>query len=147
MSVRVELESALKIAIADGETDDRYAERVCRASLQLPDERWEKLSPEVRQWTNDAHEALERGKLLPPLDYPTEPEVPTGKRPAGRPSQFPAEAKIRLLVTDNPHRRGTQSFDKFTRLRDGMRVAEAVALGLSKADIWRGGKGERIKVS
>jgi hypothetical protein len=42
---------------------------------------------------------------------------------------------IRLLVTSNPKRSGTSAHDRFAKYRDGMTVADALRVGVTRGDL------------
>ena len=50
-------------------------------------------------------------------------------------SKFSNEAKITLISPTNPKRPGSKAADDWTKYTDGMTVGEALALGISRADI------------
>lgn len=53
----------------------------------------------------------------------------------GRTPKFDVEAKIKLLVSENPKRKGSASFKRFEKYENGMKVSEALAKGVRSADI------------
>ncbi len=44
-------------------------------------------------------------------------------------AKFSDDAKIKLLVTENPRRKGTVAYDKFAKFKDGMTVGEFIKAG------------------
>jgi hypothetical protein len=44
-------------------------------------------------------------------------------------AKFSDDAKIKLLVTENPRRKGTVAYDKFSKFKDGMTVGEFIKAG------------------
>jgi hypothetical protein len=49
----------------------------------------------------------------------------------GRAPNYAADAKIKLLVKDNPHRAGTGRFKRWPKYKSGMTVSEAIKAGLT----------------
>jgi hypothetical protein len=47
----------------------------------------------------------------------------------GRRAKFSDDAKITLLVKENPRRKGTVAYDKFAKFRSGMTVGEFMKAG------------------
>ncbi len=47
----------------------------------------------------------------------------------GRRAKFSDDAKITLLVKENPRRKGTVAYDKFAKFRNGMTVGEFIKAG------------------
>lgn len=56
-----------------------------------------------------------------------------GKR--GRAPLYPEDAKIKLLVKENPHRPKTGRYDRWKHYKDGMTVAEAYKRGLEPVNL------------
>jgi len=50
------------------------------------------------------------------------------KAAVGR-AKFSDDAKIKLLVTENPRRKGTVAYEKFSKFKDGMTVGEFIKAG------------------
>jgi hypothetical protein len=55
-------------------------------------------------------------------------KAPAKKAAVGR-AKFSDDAKIKLLVTENPRRKGTVAHDKFAKFKDGMTVGEFIKAG------------------
>lgn len=53
----------------------------------------------------------------------------------GRAAKFDLEAKIKILVDENPKRKGSASAKRFEKYENGMKVADALAKGVTSADI------------
>jgi len=58
-----------------------------------------------------------------------------GVGPKGRKPLFSKDAKIKVMVKENPHRAGTKLFNYFKKYRDGMTVAELVASGVPYSNL------------
>lgn len=53
----------------------------------------------------------------------------------GRQGSFPLEAKIKVLIKDNPKREGTDAHKRFSKYKTGMKVEEALKAGLRWGDL------------
>jgi hypothetical protein len=53
----------------------------------------------------------------------------------GRAPKFDLDAKIKVMVDENPKRKGTASYKRFEKYENGMKVADAIAKGVKTADI------------
>jgi len=58
----------------------------------------------------------------------TKKKASAKKAAVGR-AKFSDDAKIKLLVTENPRRKGTVAYDKFAKFKDGMTVGEFIKAG------------------
>jgi hypothetical protein len=56
-------------------------------------------------------------------------KAPAKKAAAVGRAKFSDDAKIKLLVTENPRRKGTVAYDKFAKFKDGMTVGEFIKAG------------------
>lgn len=82
--------------------------------------------------------------IMKPIDRRSPPAVER-ERDAARPRPVVATVRaserttdariIRILVAENPKRKGTSSYDRFAKYADGMTVAEFIAKGGSAADV------------
>lgn len=53
----------------------------------------------------------------------------SGNAGKGRRAKFSDNAKIKLIVKENPRRKGSTSYDKYAKFRDGMTVGEFIKAG------------------
>lgn len=77
-----------------------------------------------------------------------EPEPSLIKVVDAIPQVFPVTAgkKVRMLVDKNPKRPHSLSYDRFSKYKDGMTVAEALKAGITKADLAWDQKHNHIKL-
>ena len=60
---------------------------------------------------------------------------------------FAPDAKITLLVKDNPKRKGTKEAKRFDKYRNGMTIAQAYEAGMNSLNLTRDIERKCIKVS
>lgn len=77
-----------------------------------------------------------------------EAKVSSGGRdaPRGWGAAYPLNAKIVVLVKQNPHRDGTARAARWPKYRTGMTVKEALSAGFSSTDLRHGVRDKHIKV-
>jgi hypothetical protein len=64
----------------------------------------------------------------------------------GRPSGFAEDAKIKLLVKENPHRKTSGDFKKFAKLASGVAVSSVIAKGVDLAYLRYAQQRELLKI-
>lgn len=57
------------------------------------------------------------------------------KAPKEKASKYPMDATIKVLAKENPKREGSAAHKKFAFLKDGMTVAQFLALGVKHAEL------------
>ena len=92
---------------------------------------------EVEQTQEDTTQEVKPTKKTRGKGAAVKPVVEGGEKVTrGRAStKFSNEAKITLISATNPKRPGSKAADDWTKYTDGMTVGEALAAGISRADI------------
>ena len=72
-----------------------------------------------------------------PAPQPVKAATPTPTTPAKpiNTGPFAADSKIKVLVEANPKRQGSGGYKRFAQYKSGMTVAEALAKGVTRADL------------
>ncbi len=65
----------------------------------------------------------------------------------GRKGAYPVQAKIKLVVKDNPHRQASKDFKKFSKLKSGGTVQDALDAGIDWGYLHYAAKRELITVA
>jgi len=71
----------------------------------------------------------------------------TGESHRGPKPKFAADAKIKLLVKENPHNEGSGRYKRWLKYKDGMTVAEAIKAGLKYVNLRYSVSDGHIKIS
>lgn len=66
--------------------------------------------------------------------------------PVGRKSRVDGDAKITVLVKENPKREGSGAYERFALYKTGMTVAKALEVGVTAADLAYDSKHEYIRL-
>ena len=72
---------------------------------------------------------------------------PIGRKGPRGPKGVAMDAKIKLLVDENPKREGSAAHGRFANYKDGMTVADALAAGLRTSDLKYDTAHEFIKIA
>ena len=94
-------------------------------SANAEKERKAKAAQKKREWRAAKKAALSHGSELAVAKKATKEAKRTARKGRG----FAADAKITLLVTENPKRIGTATHRMYAQYRDGMSVAEFRKIG------------------
>lgn len=73
-------------------------------------------------------------KVAEAAETPAVPEAKADPKTRG-PRGVPEAAVIHLLVTANPKREGSKSFERFKGYQDGQTIADALAAGVTTPDL------------
>lgn len=164
-TVALAAKRATGISHREGEAPVDYARRLAKAIGALSDDEWEELPEEVQRWANEAVRAITQRSPQIPLPEGTEAllrEVsttpPVGPRPSrvarttrtapeavvvktsnkaggGRKGKFPEGARILVVAERNPFREGSKCHGWFSKIENGMTIAEAVSAGAPRNHI------------
>jgi len=100
------------------------------------------LVPPTKPAASQKKEAGPAAAAEPKAKKPRAPKEPKPPRESNFKKLYPDTATIHLLVSANPKRAGTASYDRFAQYKEGIKVSDALAAGVTYADIsWDVGHG------
>lgn len=165
MTVAQELKELVGIEVKTGETASQFALRLLKKADQLPQDAWEAMSTPAQTWVNVAIEAnLDKQPIPLPegidaamvekkvdgvemaSSKTTKAKKPKDKKPSksakasegakrGPKARFDETGKIKVLVAENPKRKGSESAARFDKYKTGQTVAQVLNVGVTLRDL------------
>ncbi len=141
-SVEKELQDLTGIKRRAKEGKQRYLPRLLDAVNDLPDDRWDDVSPEGQDWANNGMKSLKKKETIPdfPDSQPATTEKPETKtKKVGDQAKKETKAKtdtpskgikvrIKEILLDNPKARATEIYDML--YKEGIRPSHSTVIGI-----------------
>ena len=136
-----ELQEITGVKKRSKEGKQKYLLRLLNAISDLPDDRWDDVSPEAQKWCNLGMKSLKKEEEIP--DFSDEQVSSTGEdeteaKPVGKPTKkgikgsVPAtvgiKTRIKEMLIDNPKVRSTAIYDML--YKEGLRPSHHTVTGM-----------------